>query len=171
MSPVELGLTSHPLTPDPDETGATSLERVRAGWPHVAVLALDVLPLHEGDPERDSVQACIALGALLPLDVVVDLVPSSADRAAEARRMFSASSFENERYLYETTVSGAELEHGDWGVRVRPAIGEDALPDLAPVIRWFAVPASALGATAAPGHLLPHAGRAAESDAAPPLLG
>lgn len=171
MSPVELGLTSHPLAPDPDERVAASLARVRAGWPHVAVTGLDVLPLHEGDPARDAVHACIALGALLPVDVIVDLVPSSADRAAEARRMFSASSFENERYLYETTLPGARLEHGDWGVRVRPAIGEDALPDLAPVIRWFAVPASALGATAAPGHLLPHAGRAAPADAARPLAG
>jgi hypothetical protein len=141
-----------------DADGPAEVGRLAAAWPAVAVRAIDVHPIHDGDDSRASVQACVQLGGLLPVDVRVALVASPRRSDARARRMLSVHAYGNGSFLFETSVPVAQLAD-DWSVEVRPPDWLAPSVDVVPVARWFAAPPAGIGVLPSGGHTLRRAVR------------
>ena len=164
MSSLEL--PSRPATPALAAAGVAESGVPLAAWSRITVGSIDVRPLHEGDVPRASVEACVSLGTILPVDVRVELVPSATAHAADAHRMFSAQAFDGGTCRFEVALPVAELERfPDWSVRVLPADWSGPYGNASPAERWFSVPAAGVGAVASPGHLLPCGEAATTTDA------
>jgi hypothetical protein len=157
MSSTSFARSTLPMAAGTRADATAEAGRVIAAWPRVAIGAIDIQPLHEGDDRRTSVQACVHLDELLPADVRVHLVPSSGTRDAHAHRMFTAHAYGNGSYLFETSVPVSELASVEWRVEVRPDAGLAPSLDAAAVARWFAAPAHGLGVLPPSGHTLPRA--------------
>ena len=89
---------------------------------------------------RMRVRACIELGSLLPVDVVVDLVPSKGRPPGCRCRLFSVHWLGGGTYLFEGTAREDELRPDGFEIRVSPASGSRSLPGELPVVRRIALP-------------------------------
>ena len=113
---------------------------VMARWSDVRIGEAEVTPTHEPDGAPGVVHACIHLGPLLPVDVVVELVriceACPAPRADQVvARLWSGHSYENGSYAFESALPEEALhEPGRLAVRVSPAAGLGLTAVLVPVI-------------------------------------
>lgn len=111
-------------------------------WPQVRIVRVELQTLDDlasDGPVR--VFAQVYLGALLPADVTVTLLPGfhyaseHGDSSAE-RRMASARSYANGSYVFEANLARGEIGgERDWLVRVTPGHGGGSRQCVAQVTR------------------------------------
>ena len=89
---------------------------------------------------RMRVRACIELGSLLPVDVVVDLVPSKGRPPGCRCRLFSVHWLGGGTYLFEGTAREDELRPDGFEIRVSSASGSRSPAQALPVVRRIALP-------------------------------
>jgi hypothetical protein len=93
-------------------------------WPRVVIREVRVVRPQLSDESHPTVRAWIHLGALLPVDVRVAMVPTlgSVPNPTMARLMWSAESYRNGSYLFEGTMPAAALAGESCAIRVTPAL-------------------------------------------------
>lgn len=106
--------TTDPIPPSPlrmeGRPPSSSLaEHVVEQWPRVRISDVATRPSSEGSGDFMVVHARIHLGALLPADVRVELVPIPVVTTPAATQpasylMWSVESYHNDSYAYEVTV-------------------------------------------------------------------
>jgi hypothetical protein len=85
------------------------------------------------------VRACIELGSLLPVDVVVDLIPSKGRPPGCRCRLFSVQWLGGGTYVFEGTAREDELRPDGFEIRVSPASGSRSSPGELPLVRRIAL--------------------------------
>lgn len=119
---------------------ASSLaEHVVEQWPRVRISDVTTRPSSEGSGDYTIVHARVHLGALLPADVRVELVPMPVTKPAAAQPasylMWSVESYHNDSYAYEVTVPAPVLAaEPECIVCVRPASMLARAVKVAPVL-------------------------------------
>jgi hypothetical protein len=104
-------------------------------WSRVRVAEVALRVPRGEDGSRITVEACVHLGALLPADVVVELVPETDGRRHRPPLLSSVYPYHNDSYAYEVTLPAAELEAlAGAVVRVMPAPDLAALAAVRPVV-------------------------------------
>lgn len=119
---------------------------VESGLGDVSVNAVDVRK-DPTDPGASHLRACVQLGELLPLDVVVELTCDTDEgrrmvEADRSRRMWSTCSLRNGSYVFEAPVPTRDLDDAATVVitvkRADPSVDMSIQPVLAR--REFPVP-------------------------------
>ena len=147
------------MTPKSDRPPPAAEELVRhlvGQWPRVRVDHV-TCRLSSGDATRVTVEACVHLGALLPADVRVALVPgvkSGRPASPTPWPMSSVYSYHNDSYGYEVTVPASELgTTAECVVRVAPAPHLADAAAVHPVVGPVPPLVSSAGATRPPERL------------------
>lgn len=116
-----------------------------AAWPRVRVRDIDAAVTHGCGEPRGVVHACVDLGVLLPLDVVVELVRlddvlAGSPRGRVVTRLWSSHSYQNGGFAFDATVAASELRNTQHlAVRVSPSTTVGPAVDAVPVIARFEV--------------------------------
>lgn len=128
MSPIPMS-----AVPALTAAAAWSARRLSASWSGVDVDLVEVVP----QPGGGRVRAVVRLGDLAPADVQVELRPADIDDArGTVRPMWSAQSYDNGCYVFESPLAGDEgAADGEWIVRVRPRMPLPA-PDIQRRLRF-----------------------------------
>jgi hypothetical protein len=140
-------------------TPAGFVPHLVCNWPRVVIREVRVIPSRLSDESHSTVRAWIHLGALLPVDVRVAMVPTrgSVPNATQTRLMLSAESSHNGSHLFEGTMPAAALGEG-CTVRVTPALDLPVWRDLLRAIEASGRPVEVervIARLSAPVHALP----------------
>ena len=116
------GSTSQPsLTPAPARVTPMRPPTFAREWPRVRI---DRLELHRAIAPSPlaAVRACVFLGGLLPVDVIVEMTFATSADASAADRMWCEHAYENGSFQFEAHVADEMLARARRiVVHVRPA--------------------------------------------------
>jgi hypothetical protein len=141
-APPALELLPRPKGTAPLDAAATWLV---AAWPQVRVRDVDAAMTHGCGAPVGIVHACVDLGVLLPLDVVVELVGLDDVRAGSPRgrvlaRLWSSHSYQNGGFAFDAMVPAQKLRKPrHLAVRVTPATTIGPAVNVPPVIARFTI--------------------------------
>jgi hypothetical protein len=91
-------------------------------WPRVVIHHVDVSPVPRNEKTQRMVRVAIHLGALLPTDVRVAIVPTqhSVPGLSETRLSWKAEPFTSGGHRFEGVAPAVLLAHGKCAIRVTP---------------------------------------------------
>jgi hypothetical protein len=130
---------AHPPALSAPTARSTQPDALALAWPDVAIGDVELSSLGDRG-ERFRVRARIRLGALLPADVAVDLLPVRGRPPGARCRLFSVQPLENGAFLFEGTPSVEELGRYGFEIRVGPATRLGTAMPLPAVVRRVAPP-------------------------------
>ena len=119
----------------PSRPSEALLDHLVGQWPRVRVADVALRVPSGEDGSRITVEACVHLGALLPADVVVELVSKVEGGRHHVPLLSSVHPYHNDSYAYEVTLPATELEKLPCAfVRVTPAAALAPLAAVRPVV-------------------------------------